>query len=369
MTKFWRVKREAQRLWQQLASIPAFFIEYFQQKKYDLNFNDLVEVFDGTDQATSQYAIVLSYQPKGLSRSSLFTCEHLKRNGYKVFLISNARLAPQDLSQLKSLTWKIMIRPNFGYDFGGYRDGIRWLKQKKILPSRLLLLNDSTWYPLYSEDHLLRRIHESSADCVGALQLDKIRQPGKVVFESYFYSFSGTFFVSEIFTAFWANYLLSNIKQRAISNGEKKFSKIMLNASTDYKGIFTSSEFLELLKKQDSNFLQKTLLYAAYVDDSYKTSGIDLLQRFDLTEDWHSAVVQHVAAVCRRRHFHASFCYATIRLLGVPFLKKSHLPLHIRMRQQYCKAVLNGDLPRPSSKSMLDEIQSHDSPSPSDACC
>ncbi|MFM7443408.1 MAG: hypothetical protein ACKO2N_05765, partial [Tabrizicola sp.] len=57
-------------------------------------------------------------------------------------------------------------------------------------------------------------------------------------------------------------------------------------------------------------------------------------------------------------HFHASFSYASISLLNVPFIKKTsgtilskgYGLLHLKMRQQYLRAVEAGDLPPPGTE-------------------
>lgn len=359
--KWWKLKREGNRLREQILSVPAFLLEYSRQKKYDQLFSQKVKIFDGIDLNSELYAIVLSYQVNGLSKASLFTCQHLHNKGYRVFLVSNTALSEQDLHALSTVTWKIMLRPNFGYDFGGYRDGVLWLKQLGIIPKRLLLLNDSTWYPLYSDDVLLDRIALSEADFIGALQLHKIRRHDQIVFESYFYSFSEKLYQSAIFTQFWQKYLLSDIKYRAVKAGERKLSRVLLKAEKNSEGVFKNSEFLALIQKQDHLFLFKTLTYAAYIDDAFMAQNTTLLETYNDSVAWCESARAHITTVSLRRHFHASFCYATIKLMGIPFLKKSFTPLHISMRKQYCRAVLNGDLPAPSCPEMHEEICSRDS--------
>jgi Rhamnan synthesis protein F len=357
----WKIKHESIRIWQQLISIPAIFTEYIAQRKYDKNIDQSLSIHDGTDQNSQRYAIVLSFQPTGLSTSSLYTCKHIHDKGFKVLLVSNVALVQEDVRKLARCTWKIMLRSNFGYDFGGYRDGIRWLKKQGIDPEELLLLNDSTWYPLYANDRLLTHIESSEADFMAAMQLHKSGRPEKKIYESYFYAFSRDLLQSPLFNRFWDKYLLSNIKYRAINGGEKKFSQIMQSPSVRHRGIFNCTDFLSMIRQQNNAFLLKTLEYGAYVDRHFLADSIRLRESFVDTPDWHRTAFEHICAVAQRRHFHASFCFATISLQGIPFLKKSFTPLHVAMRRQFCDAVLKGDLPPLSCPEMFEEIVARDS--------
>ena len=360
MTVFWKLRRELSRLKQQILSMPAFFFEARKQRQYDRDFEQHIQVVQGIDTDSSLYALLLCYQPDGLSASTLFTCQHLRSHGYKVLLVSNAAIAATTLVDVQAHVWRIIVRPNFGYDFGGYRDGIRLLKNWGVKLERLLIINDSIWYPLYKHDAALKEIASSHAEFHGAIQLSKHDRPTKIFYESYFYGFSGRFFNHSKFTEFWSNYKLSNIKYRAVKAGERGFSKAMLTWSVNHNPIFHREKMLLAMTEQHSEFLLNTLKYAAYIDSAFELRGHQLVSAFVDNTLWRDQALSHIRSVATRRHFHASFCYASIQLLGVPFLKKSTAPLHIAMRRQFVAAVLAGDLPMPSSVSMFEEINRRD---------
>jgi hypothetical protein len=360
MMPLWKIKRELSRLKQQLLSMPAFFLEANKQKAYDATFDQHIQLFHGSTIQTQAYAILLCYQPKGLSASTFFTCQHLQSQGYKVLLVSNAPMSGVELERVRPYVWRVVIRPNFGYDFGGYRDGVRLLKQWGEQPQRLLVLNDSMWYPLYEQDQLLRKVASSGAAFIGAMQLNKISRPDKIFYESYFYGFSGDFFASPQFTDYWAHYKLSDIKFRAVKAGERGLSKAMLKWQIAHEPIFHREKLLVAAEQQPASFLLKTLQYAAYIDPAFENHGRQLISSYTQSDAWRIQALAHMRKVATRRHFHASFCYASIRLLGIPFLKKSATPLHIAMRRQYVAAVLAGDLAMPTSSEMFEEIRQRD---------
>jgi len=75
------------------------------------------------------------------------------------------------------VSWRVIERPNFGYDFGGYRDGILLLEAWGIAPERLLILNDSIWMPLAPNSTLIDRFEAAEGAVIGGiLHPDKVRR-------------------------------------------------------------------------------------------------------------------------------------------------------------------------------------------------
>jgi hypothetical protein len=359
MKLHWKIARELERLRQQLLSFPAFFTEFIKQRRYDGNFAQYVQSLEGLAAKGSRYAIYLCFQPGGLAGSSLFTCQYLQAQGYNVMVVSNTPLPEPQLQDLRSLVWRVVLRPNFGYDFGGYRDGLRLLREysRDAPVERVLILNDSTWYPLHADDRLPQAFERVKHDFSAVMQLHKVGKPNKYFFESYFYWISGKLFASSLFQQYWDNYRLSDIKYRAVQAGERGFSKFIRRHQISHSAIFSGERLEQALLSQDAVFLQRTLKYAAYIDPHLRRQGQAVLDTFQENPVWRQRALAHTQQVIRRRHFHASLCYASILLLGVPLLKKSSTPLHLEMRTQYLKAVQAGDLPLPSYPDLLEEIR------------
>ncbi|MBC8049652.1 MAG: hypothetical protein H7X92_05840, partial [Chitinophagales bacterium] len=56
--------------------------------------------------------------------------DFLNANGFNVVVVSNSKkINSQSLRELRLRSIAVLERPNIGYDFGAYRDGILWTMQ------------------------------------------------------------------------------------------------------------------------------------------------------------------------------------------------------------------------------------------------
>lgn len=143
---FWKIKRELQRLHRYGAGWFGELVRklYFR-RYYDLVTSRAIRRTIGTGSLQREVAIYLIYPETGLLESHLFMLRELQRDGISTIVVSNLPLSDHDRDQLQKIATRIIERPNVGYDFGGYRDGI--LEIAEILPTlhRVWLLNDSVW--------------------------------------------------------------------------------------------------------------------------------------------------------------------------------------------------------------------------------
>jgi Rhamnan synthesis protein F len=165
----WKLAREFDRAGQQLKALGGLVWEPFVQWRYDRNRPARLVVLSGTCELKDRIAVYLIFQPNGLRPSTLETCRLLEQSGYSVLAVSNAPLSDADSQTLAGHSWRVIQRPNYGYDFGGYRDGILHLLEAGITPRRLIVMNDSIWYPLSAADTLLDRIDASELDLAGTI--------------------------------------------------------------------------------------------------------------------------------------------------------------------------------------------------------
>ena len=85
--------------------------------------------------------------------------------------------------------------------------------------------------------------------------------------------------------------------------------------------------------------LRKVLDYAAYTDEPLQRSGDALLAESSATPGWRERALAQLQAAVDRRNPVSTLCYAAIRWMGVPYLKKNAGELQVRMRRQYLRAV------------------------------
>lgn len=360
MIERWKLRRELNRIREQIASVPALLYEPLLQARYDRMRDSQIRVSDGKITLREKVALFLIFQPHSLADSVEETCSYLLSCGYSILLVANGGLSENNRSRLSAYVWRFIDRPNFGYDFGGYRDGIIKLDDWGISPERLLILNDSIWLPLHKESSPVLQAEKTGDAITGLLmhtRASRERFDGPEVdgmIESYFFSVPAVIQRQDAFRRFWRDLRLSNSKVRVIHRGERGFSKAMRAASIPLLALSSRRLFMTAISQVSPEFLQSTLYYAAYVDADFQRRGDLLLEAFRPTEAWRQEALAHVFATVRRRRFNASFYWAADRLKLTNFMKKNKGELFVRMRSSYLLAVSDGELPNPPAAVMLE---------------
>ncbi|SOC18352.1 rhamnan synthesis F family protein [Rhodobacter maris] len=352
----WKIKREAHRLLDQIASIPRKILEMSDRKRYDAERWEKISVTEGRGAPGDKFAIFLIYQPGPLPGSVLETCEYFCRHDYNIVLVSNGTLPDASRERLNACCRYILERPNFGYDFGGYRDGIHFLLGKAVSPSDLVILNDSIWFPMVAGSAVLPRIESLQSDIGGLLmsprrigKLRKVtrllsrRKPPFEFLESYFIHLRRPIWESTAFRDYWQTYEQSSSKAVTVKKGELGFSQAMAAAGFSLDALLRRDLFIEDIRKRPESFLDKTLKYAAYSDAPFREAAKDLASGkggAELCERKRA----HVIAVALRRRVNSSFCWATEEIFATHFIKKHNGFLFQKSREKYIEAVDAGDI-------------------------
>ena len=366
MIPLWKIKREAQRVKEVVSAWTANLYEPLLTKRHDRWRRNQSQPSNQGVSQTDKIAIFLIYQPHGVAASVLVTLRWLIAHGYAPLVVANTPLSAADQKRLAPVTWRIFQRPNFGYDFGGYRDGILLLDAWGIFPKRVLILNDSVWMPTDNNSTLIERLEANGADIVGGIQhSDSTRRSGAVRrghLESYLYLVNEAAWQTTAFRSFWQSYPASNKRLNAVYRGERRFTYVMQDANLAVGSLFTKQIFLDQLARQDDQFLRRTLKYASYVETELRGESLYLLAQDPASAGWRDMALDHIRRTCERRRFNACFVLPALNLLGMDFIKKSPgstgdggASLHSRMRHQLLRAATAGDLPHLEPE-MLQEI-------------
>lgn len=340
---WWKLRREVNRLAQQLNAIPEFFWEPIARRRHDRSLMRGFPITIGAQDVAPKVAILLLYQPSGLAKSVALTCRHLTETGHAVLIVSNTPLSDKDRASLATQVWRIIERPNFGYDFGGYRDGLWHLSLWGIRPERLVILNDSIWFPLRENDTTLARMEAMPVDVAGTI----LRERGAERFlESYLFSMRGAILQHPAFQTFWRDFRLTSNKYKVIRRGERGFSAALWNAGFKLHPMFSATMFLSLLRQQDDAFLEKTIQFgvAMTASQSAEREAILLATR---DKDWRSAALNHIERVLQSSQFYSAFPYASVQLLNYPILKRSGDMALVLWRRAYLAAIEAGELDAP----------------------
>lgn len=362
-----KIAREIIRASQRIKAVVGLIWEPFVQRRYDRNRDSRLSITVGRRPLRERVVIYLIYQPGQILASTLETCRALEDQGYATLIVSNAPLEPTAMAQLQEVAWQVIQRPNYGYDFGGYRDGILYLLDKGLMPQWLMVMNDSVWYPLGRVDTLVRRLEGSGLDVAGTIvhrsfRKTLLRRTATRVIESYLFLFNRTALESQAFRDFWQRYRVSSNKQNAVRRGERRLAEYMLAAGLKADGIFAQDAFMTHIVEQPDDFLRKTLAYAAYTDHAFEAERDKLLAERSGATAWRGRVLDHISRVSAHRSFHGSFVFASLQLMDLCLLKKAagrgtakYGNLHTKTQEQYLSAVSAGDLPAPSD-AILAEI-------------
>lgn len=354
MQATWKLWRELDRLGQQLRGVTENFTDPLQQKRLDKLVAAGLPCVPGHVPLTDRVALFLIFQPGGLSASTFATLRWLAGLGYAPLVVSNAPLLPADREALQSLVWRAVVRPNFGYDFGGYRDGLTLLEQWSVRPDELLILNDSIWLPVLPESDLAARLAAEPAEVAGTI----LRKRGEERFlESYLYRLRRPALEHPAFRDYWSRLRLTSNKYYVIRRGERGFSAAMRAAGLRVAGVYDTETAARHLAEQDDDFLHRTLEHAAYIDPHLQAERDHLLA--SRGRSFRSATVAHVGKVLEKRQLYSSFPYASVQLMGYPVLKKSAEPISRAWRQAHLHAIEAGELHAPPPP-ILSEVQSRD---------
>jgi len=372
MIPAWKLQRELRRMRDQILGLPAALMalparlrEPARRKAWLRDFDLDCRQTAGALTLGGQVAVVLIYQPKGIPPSVLRTLAWLRGAGLVPFVVSNSPLRDEDRAQLLPHAGRLLERPNFGYDFGGYQDAIRLLTAEGLGQDRLVIMNDSVWLPMC--EGLMDRVDArmaDGADICGVLRDEKVRhdaaggQPDMARFhlESYFYMFSARTIAHPAFQAYWRDYQMTDFKPDTIKRGEIGFSRAMDRAGLRLDALSDRARFLHEIGLRDDVFLRDTLRFAACDGADLCRENRRLLDLDPASPGWREAALEHIRRAVNRRRFNTTYPLANDAIFGTLFLKKSREPIFRLLRVQYLRAVDEGLITRPD-EDVLAEIR------------
>lgn len=220
MNNFWKLKREWQRLKQQLSARLFSKASGKQISDYEAGKSELVTLTPGHLPMGKNCAVFLLFQPDGIPKSVFKTCQFLRSQGMSVFAVSNAPLNENDLDRLKVESSLVMQRPNIGYDFGGYREGLIHFFKSGVDLENVLLLNDSIWFPAFEPSDLLRKLLACNADLAGPMMQVHSKKSERDHLQSYMIKIGRNALKNENFRQFWNDFDLPMNRHQAIRRGE-----------------------------------------------------------------------------------------------------------------------------------------------------
>ncbi len=169
MIEAWKLRRELRRIWRQATSPWRALRDHIVMPLHHEHvLRRQVRVTQGGLPGTGRVAIYLLYPTLGLQPSHLRALRYLAGHGCAPLVVSNLPIVGPAREELLAHAWQLMERPNFGHDFGGYREAVLWLAPRLAELDRLFILNDSTWFPLPGARDWMADVEALGMDYAGA---------------------------------------------------------------------------------------------------------------------------------------------------------------------------------------------------------
>lgn len=165
----WKIQREFERVKKQVQSLRWYVWGPVNRWLYDRRRARDVQVSTGDVPAGDEAAVMLIYQPEAVPESIFFTLSWLGAQGLAPVVVSNLPLSDTDRARLCGLSHLVIERPNAGYDFGGYREGVLTVLERGIGSRAIHVMNDSMWFPLTEDLDAIRQAQSDPSDLYGLL--------------------------------------------------------------------------------------------------------------------------------------------------------------------------------------------------------
>ena len=341
----WKLKRELDRLKVQARAIPMGLYEPFVQRAHDRSRAKTVRVDQGMQTAGEGLAIFLIYQPGALPASLIRTVQHMLENGVTPVIVSNAPLTEDARAALLPLSAAVAERPNLGYDFGGYRDGLWLLDKLGMKPHNLLILNDSVWFPAWSNSTLLADMLAADADYVGTQVFgDPFATSGrKGMFGSYCFMVKEPLLSSAPFRDFWSGYRLSSNKEVTLRRGERAFSHAMLDRTDRALGLYSTPRFRDVVDALDTDALREACRDAVVLPPDLIARQANLTNaRTD--GSWPDDARSFLKDSAASKNYIGAAPILSLRDMGFPMIKKNREMIYRLARQRIVRAIDEGRL-------------------------
>ncbi len=341
----YKIKRELRRIGRQIAGSPRFLTSYFlAQPYYDLVLSRHRKTVDGALPEQQRIAIYLIFPRDGLLESHIRALEWISASGYAPLLVTNQPLLGEDRKRALALSWRMIERRNYGYDFGGYRDGVLSLRYIMGDLERLVLLNDSTWFPMPGSDNWLKKVDELNADFVAAISNHCVTKVEPKDFRHMEWRYSEArrsfhycsfaigvgqkILKDPDFRSFWRHFRLSNNKKLTVRRGEIGLTQWVLRKGYTHAATCDLKDLDQRLNALPDDRLEAVLRNLIIPEaPRLKAQWEELCERLTQASisEWRNDAVGFILTAVAGQGAGYVLPEYMLRERGFPFLKKSPL--------------------------------------------
>ncbi|MEM8555516.1 MAG: rhamnan synthesis F family protein [Pseudomonadota bacterium] len=184
---------------------------------------------EGKSELSRKVAVFLIFQPDGIRETTFLTLKGLAAAGYSPVIISNCAVPESSKDRLRENVTMILERPNLGYDFGGYRDGIWWVDKQFVDLDEIIILNDSFWFADGTGEVALSQLQTSNDPVVGYFGAENSRGKTKVI-HSFLFLVRHAALVAPEFNSYWSDMTLMHSKTDIVQKCEARMAQEMVSA-------------------------------------------------------------------------------------------------------------------------------------------
>ena len=195
-----------------------------------------------------KHRVVLYFAWGGITLAKKTALVNLAASGLDIFVIVNRR-ASGDYKAYLPYARMVMDRPNWGRDFGGWKDGVQHFDLSTY--DFIYFVNDSIIGPWAPVTKHLDAFERSEAEVFGLTDSAE----GMHYIQTYFFGLSAKLYHSAILQRFWGGFKFVNNNKYVIHFGEMMLSKLLLDRQW-----YIVAPFAELGKIHMQN-MNKLLLY------------------------------------------------------------------------------------------------------------
>jgi hypothetical protein len=335
----WKIKRELKRaIPKTLETLAEPFRHLTFLPLYDLRKKRLMRVTEGALPPGPEIGIYLIFPNKGLLPSHLTMLGAMVAQGISPLVVSNHPLNDTDRATLAATAFRVIERPNIGYDFGGYRDAI--LSIAPMLPNLrcLWVLNDSAWLvdPSGGWFAQARACNTDFTGCVSNYGIRKVdmQDHASIVWDHAFndhrfhyssntWRIGSAILQNKAFLKFWKSLQVRDSKYLTVRRGEIGFSRWVIERGYSHAAthpVINLESELTGLSDQDLDAVTRHLVI---MHARYETERSAVLAQDKSTPQGRRGRITLCLAATSRYGAIVAMPYYLLKHAELPFIKKS----------------------------------------------
>ena len=205
----------------------------------------------------------------------IYYLKELKKIAETIVFVSCCNLCNNQVEKVKTITSDIIAQKHDEYDFGSYKRGFLYLKDRLDDFDELIFANDSCYGPLYPLENIFEKMENQALDFWGITKNNFgykknikhcfVKRPH---IQSYFIVFKKNIFTKDFFAEFIKSIKHQDSKKQIISNYEIGLTELLVNKGFKYKTFINAYENInnitilkwrQIIEKYNMPFIKKSL--------------------------------------------------------------------------------------------------------------